>query len=117
MSVESALYSALSSNGGVTALVSTRIYPAVAPDTAAVPYVVYSLSNTDRFHTLVGSSDPAKYQFQIGCTAATYDACKAIVSAVVAALQGNGYQQFTFDLYDDVTERHTMFIGWSFIAA
>ncbi len=117
MSIESDLYSTLAAAAGVTALVSTRIYPGLAPENATVPYVLYSLSNTERLHTLLGSGDDARYQMQIDCVANTYPSGKAVAEAVVAALQGNGYQQFTYDLYDDVTQRHSMIIGWSFIAA
>jgi len=115
MSVETALYNTLSGNSGVTSLVSTRIYAANAPESATVPYIVYSLSGTEIFHTLPGSNDSAKSQMQINCVANTYASGKAVASAVKAALQANGYQQFTFDLYDEVTQRHTMIVGWSFI--
>lgn len=117
MSVETDLYSTLAAAAGVTALVSTRIYPGVAPENAALPYIVYSLTNTERLSTLLGSGDDARYQMQIDCVANTYTSGKAVAAAVVAALQGNGYQQFTYDLYDDVTQRHSMVVGWSFIAA
>jgi len=123
MSVETELYDALAANAGVLTLVGTatspieaRIYPAVADEDAAVPYIVYSSVGTEKYHTLAGSGDPAKYQMQINCVADTYAAGKSLAAAVIAALQANGYQQFTYDLYDETTQRHSMIIGWSFIA-
>ena len=39
------IYSKLTATAGVTALVSTRIYPVVMPQDAAFPAIVYSVSN------------------------------------------------------------------------
>lgn len=116
MSVETDLYDALSAAAGVTALVSTRIYANLAPESAAVPYIVYSLIQADRFDTLAGVSDPALYRLQIECVGRTYASAKSVSAAVIAALQGNGYEQAQYDIYDDVTERHSRFVDWSFIA-
>jgi hypothetical protein len=117
MTVETALYSTLAGTSGVSALVSTRIYPGIAPESAAMPYIVYSLVGTDRLATLLGSGDYARKRMQIECVATTYAGSKALASAVVAALQSNGYQQSEYDLYDDVSQRYSCLIDWSFIAA
>ena len=47
MSAESALYAALSGLPGLTALVSTRIYPDVIPEDAAMPAVVTARTGTE----------------------------------------------------------------------
>lgn len=39
------IYSKLSGTAGVTALVSTRIYPVLIPQNAALPAIAYSVSN------------------------------------------------------------------------
>ena len=42
MSVATKIYSALSGNTALAALVGTRIYPVAAPQSAEMPYIVYS---------------------------------------------------------------------------
>lgn len=116
MSVETDLYDTLSGAAGVTALVSTRIYPNLAPESATLPYIVYSVVQADRYHTLIGSGDPANYRFQMECVGTTYASAKSVSAAVIAALQGNGYEQSQYDLYDDATQLHSRFVDWSFIA-
>ena len=115
MSVESALYTTLSGAAGVTALASTRIYPNVAPESATLPNIVYSAISSERMHTLIGSSDMLRKTIQIDCNATTYAGAKSLADAVIAALQGNGYQQSDYDLYDDTTQVHSVYIGWSFL--
>lgn len=116
MTVETDLYDTLAAAAGVTALVSTRIYPIKAPESATQPYIVYSLIQADRFDTLAGSGDPALYRFQIECIGTTYASSKSVAAAVIAALQGNGYEQSQYDIYDDVAQRHSRFVDWTFIA-
>ncbi len=47
MTVGKALYGLLNDDAGITAVVSGRIYPEIAPADAVAPYIVYSIvSNT-----------------------------------------------------------------------
>ena len=115
MSVETDLYSTLSNDAGVSALVSTRIYPNLAPENAGQPYVIYSVVTVDRYHTLKGDGDPANKRLQLECVDDGYEGAKALATAVIAALQGNGYQQSEYDLYDATTQLHSIFVDWSFI--
>ena len=46
MSYQSDIYAALTGNSPLAAVVSTRIYPEVAPGNATVPYVVYQTIST-----------------------------------------------------------------------
>ena len=114
MSVETDLKTTLGNAAGVSALVGNRVYPNIAQKGAALPYIVYSRSDTEKFSSLTGTNDPANARIEIGCTGSTYSSAKAVADAVIAALQGDGYQQSEYDLYDDATERHSIFIGWSF---
>lgn len=116
MSIESTLYSTLSTTAGVTSLVSTRIYPQVAPESAALPYIVYSTITGERIHTLPGVGNMERKTIQVDCNATSYSGAKALAAAVIAALEGDGYLQSEYDLYDDTTQTHSVFIGWSFLA-
>ena len=115
MSVETDLYDTLANDAGVSALVSTRIYPSLAPESAARPYIIYSVVSVDRYHTLPGVNDPANKRLQMECVDDGYSGAKAVAVAAIAALQGNGYQQSEYDLYDDQTQAHSIFVDWSFV--
>jgi len=115
VSVETDLYTTLSAASGVTALVSTRLYVGFAPENATLPYIVYSLVGTDRLATLPSVGDPARKRMQIECVGATYASAEAVAAAVVSALTQNGYQQSAYSLYDDITQRHSYLVDWSFI--
>ena len=115
MSIETTLYTTLSGDAGVAALTSTRIYPNVAPEDTALPYLIYSAISSERFHTLPGIGNMQRKVIQIDCNATTYSGAKALTDAVISALEGNGYQQSEYDLYDDTTQTHSVFIGWAFL--
>ena len=115
MSIETALYATLSAASGVTALVSTRIYPNLVPEDTANPCIEYSLISGTKLHTLAGSNDMRRAVIQISCHADTYASAKAVADAVIAALQGNGYQQSSFEFYDSDTQTHTATVDWAWL--
>jgi len=86
--VEEALYALLSADATITGLVSTRIYPILAPQNAALPYVTYQVAASRHVHSLDGSSGLAFASVQINCNAASYSVAKAIAEAVRQELQG-----------------------------
>jgi len=116
MSIETDLYATLSGNAGVTAICSTRIYPNLAPESASNPLIVYSMVTGNNISTITGVGDMKRKRIQINCNADTYAVSKSLSEAVEAALEGNGYLEFLFEQFDDVTKTHTVFVDWSFLA-
>ena len=116
MSIETTLYSTLSNNAGVVALVSTRIYPVLAPESAALPYVDYQNVAGSRISTLPGVGDAIRARIQMNCNATTYAGAVALADAVIAALAGDGYLELEYDLYSSETQTHTRIVDWSFMA-
>ena len=116
MSIETTLYSTLSNNAGVAALVSTRIYPSLVPESAALPYVDYLNVAGSRINTLPGVGDAIRARIQMNCNATTYAGAVALADAVIAALEGDGYLELEYDLYSSETQTHTRIVDWSFIA-
>jgi len=116
MSIETDLYSTLSGAAGVTALVSTRIYPGVVPESASKPCIEYSTVIGTRDATLSGVGNPDHKMIQINCHANTYTSAKSVASAVYSALEGNGYQESEVDIYDSQTQTHTVALTWQFLA-
>lgn len=86
--IENALYSILSNDAAVIALVSTRIYPMQAPQGAALPYIAYSRDSTDHVEVLGGSHGLARAMVSIESFATTYLAVRNIAEKVRLAIQG-----------------------------
>lgn len=112
MSIETELYTYLSTYAGLTALVSTRIYPLVAPQKIQEPYCTFQKISSSRQYSHGGYSGLQRPRMQVTCYAPTYEAAKAISVQVIAAVEawpGAANIQATFvenetDLYNPDTE-------------
>ena len=116
-------YALLNPVSGIQSIVGTgsspqqsRIYPGVAPESAAMPYVEYHLTTETPFSTIAGVSDAMRQSFQFSCYATTYDGANTLANAVFAALEGNGYQDYrSGPMYDEKTKTFLVPLDWSFI--
>jgi hypothetical protein len=81
-----AIYAILSAASAVTNLVSTRIYPEMATQKAAYPFLVYTISGTAPSDTKDGVSGLDVVEFSVMSYATTYDAVNTIAAAVRTAL-------------------------------
>lgn len=115
MTIETTLYTLLSTASGVTSLVSTRIYPLVAPQDAALPYVTYQVVSTEAHNQLSGAAPSERKVVQINCISNTYANAKAIAEAVKTALVNNGYLTGGGDDYFSETQNHRVMLDWSLI--
>lgn len=86
MNVGQIIYGRLSAVAGVTALVSTRIYPDIAPQNATFPYVVFQKLRTSPTDTKEGTSPLDKLLVQVDCYSNNYDNAHALAAAVRTAL-------------------------------
>ena len=115
MSIETDLYTTLANDAGVSALVSTRIYPNLVPESAANPCIDYSTITETRMDTLSGVGDARRSTIQISCHADTYAAAKGLFEAVYSALEGDGYLESAIDSYDPSTQTHSVYVTWRFM--
>ena len=90
MSAESDLYTALSGYAGLTALVSTRIFPDAIPEDKALPAVVYSTESAAPEWCLDNSLSATAYRFRIVGWGTTRTAAAAVGDKIVAALLAAG---------------------------
>lgn len=81
-----AVYSKLSTTAGVTALVSTRIYPDLMPQPPTLPAVVYQMISNDREERHRGATGDARPRFQITCWATTAIAAGNLANQVRLAI-------------------------------
>ena len=86
MSAETELYAALSGRAGLTALVSTRIYPDAIPEGEPLPAVVYIRSSTVPTYTIGGSLVCEDAHFMITAWAESRTNAEAVADQVAAAL-------------------------------
>ena len=86
MSAGKAIYGILSANAGVAALVSTRIYPDIATQDTAFPFVVYQIEGTTPSDTKDGVSKMDMVDFAVMAYAKSYTSAQDIASACRTAL-------------------------------
>ena len=88
MTIEEGLYSYLSTNVGVSALVSTRIYPGTLPQNWTAPAISFQRISGVRLRRLSGPVGRATPRIQIDCWADSYSGAKALAEAVRSAMDG-----------------------------
>lgn len=90
--MESALVQELTDNAAVSALVGTgasaRIYPQIAAQGAAKPYLVYQLISGEHGHHLRAASGLVQSRVQIDSYGSTYSGAKTLADKVRLALDG-----------------------------
>lgn len=86
---DEAIYSLLTNDAGVSALVSGRVYPLGLPQNAVQPCVSYSVSEEAEDETFDGQGGVSQADILIDCWATTYDEAQAVAQAVKSALQNN----------------------------
>ena len=81
-----AIYSILTSDSDVNALVSGRVYPQIAAQGAAFPFVVYLLTNVGPSDTKSGVSTLDEVRYDIVVAAETYAAAADLTEKVRTAI-------------------------------
>lgn len=86
--VAEALYARLTSFGGLSALVGSRIYPNIIPQNSTYPCIIYGRVAAEHFHCMEGSSGLVAETYQIDIFATSKSSAEAIAEQVRLALQG-----------------------------
>lgn len=87
-SPEAVLRSALVGSTAVTALVSARIYPVLAPANAALPFITWRRSGIQRSQTLAGPMGMPRVSVELDTYAATYEGARDLADRVRVVLDG-----------------------------
>ena len=88
VSAEKALYTILSTTGGVTQYVGEKIYPVKIPEGTGLPAISYQQISGPREHNVSGAIGWVESRYQINSWAATYlEACD-VATAVRVAIDG-----------------------------
>jgi hypothetical protein len=89
-SPEFVLRSALVASANVSELVGSRIYPILAPQTAALPFIVWRRSGISREHTLAGPMGVSTVSVEMQLLAATYEQARELADRCRVVLDGYG---------------------------
>ena len=84
--VGAAIYDILSNDAGVGALISTRIYPDIAPQNVAYPFAIYTIDQADPSDTKDGAAPIYLLSFVVQIYSESYDMTNAIANAIRSAL-------------------------------
>lgn len=88
MAVEQAIYSILSTDAAVIALVATRIHPGQLCQADTMPAIAYTQTAGPRDQVMDGPTGLVDSTFEIDCFAATYSDSRDLADAVRVALDG-----------------------------
>ncbi|CAK0778999.1 conserved hypothetical protein [Gammaproteobacteria bacterium] len=86
--IEEAIYSLLTGDAGIAAVVSTRVYPVTLPQNAVLPAIAFTRISTSRALTHDGSTQIAESSFQISCFHTNVKSAKTLAGLVRAKLHG-----------------------------
>jgi hypothetical protein len=86
--IESAFYTFIKLQTGITALIGNRIYPDTAPDSVLLPCLVFEKTGVDRQLTLLKSSGVVTATLQLDIFANSRLAAETIVESIRLAFDG-----------------------------
>ncbi len=89
MSIETGLYSYITADIGVLAIVGEQMIPQEAPEDIDPPFLVYRMADVDSQRDLAGRVISTKYTFEIICCHDTFDDAKELAAAVRVAVGGD----------------------------
>ena len=84
--IANAIYSILTENVGLAALVGTRVYSSLVPERCDRPYISFRLLSVDADSTLDGHDGLMDALFQVDCIAASQDGARSVADATRLAL-------------------------------
>ena len=88
VSLETGLYTALTSDSTISGLVNSRVYPEIMPQGVKYPAISYQRISTVRAQMLSGVDDFTQVRVQIDCWDDSYSGVKALAAAVKGAIDG-----------------------------
>ena len=110
MEIGKAIYNVLSTNSDVSTLVSTRIFPNVAPQTTTFPFIIYDVNGVQPNDTKDGVSTLDTNDVMISCYSETYSQASDLAQKIRIAMDrinegtygGEQIQSSQFQSYNDI---------------
>jgi len=114
MTIETDVFTRLSTYPGLTALIATRVYPLRLPQNPVLPAVTLFKVSTPREQSHGGDSALQHPRYQFSCWAETYGAAWAVADQVRLALQG--LAAGGVGIYDNGVDMYDPETGWYHVA-
>lgn len=115
--IEDDIFSTLALNTGISALVATRIYPTIAPETVTPSFIVYTRVTTNPVNSLVGTNALKNPLFQIDVYSRTHQQARSlgilIREAILAATPFSAVWRDTRDDYEPDTKLYRVSLDFS----
>jgi hypothetical protein len=89
-SPEAVLRNALVTTTAVSSIVSNRVFPVLAPTTAALPFITYRRTGIRRAQTLSGPMGVPQVSVDLDVYAATYEGARDLADRCRSVLDGYG---------------------------
>ena len=110
MQLGKAIYNILSNDATITDIVSTRIFPNVAPQTTQFPFIIYDITGVDPNDTKDGASTLDTNDVMISCYSETYSEASDLAQKIRVAMDrinegtygGETIQSSQFQSYNDI---------------
>ena len=110
MEIGKSIYNILSTTTNITDLVSTRIFPNVAPQTTTFPFIIYDVTGVSPNDTKDGASTLDTNDVMISCYSETYSQASDLAQKIRVAMDrinegtygGEQIQSSQFQSYNDI---------------
>ena len=89
-SPEAVLRTALVASTAVTSVIGSRIYPVLAPASAALPFVTWRRSGIERSQTLGGPMGMPRVSVEYSIYGSTYEQARSVADSMRGILDGYG---------------------------
>lgn len=121
MTAEERLYTLLTEDAAVNAVVAGRVYPVRMPEAegATLPAIVYTRISGGQVSSVRGGSGLENPRVQVDCWATTYAGAKGLATAVREAMDGGGAEGLKsvllahMDMVDDETGDYRVSMDFS----
>jgi hypothetical protein len=116
VNVGNEIYTALSANAPVAALIGTRIYPLLMPESVLLPAIVYQTVATTPQNGFSGNHGLDNVRVQVDCWADSLPAAQALAAAVrpaMAVAPLYGLPLLALEDYDSTTQMYRVIQDFS----
>lgn len=102
MTIGETIFSTLTGDAAVSAIVGTRVYPLVIPQGGDLPAVTYQRIYGAPINDLAGAGELVRARVQVDCWATTYASVRALADAAYGSLCAIGFLPINdMDDFDD----------------
>jgi hypothetical protein len=117
MSLETKIFTILTTDPAVSAVIASRCFPVVLPQNVTLPAVSYQRISGGQENSLKGSSNLENPRIQVDVWGTTYSAVKDLAAKVMAAMRAaSTFKALVIsdqDLFEDETETYRVSIDFS----